>query len=595
MRYANLFTLLTEQVERFTEREIFFVRQGDQWLGISWQTFYQEVMDFACALKTCAFTPGKAVCIQAGNTPLWPVSDLGTIAAAGLSTGIYPSASPQQCQYLLHHAEAEFVIVDSAERLEKILSIKPHLPQLKTILVADEALADEAHGVIGFQNFLQRGRANRQRFAEEIHHQALQASSAAITMLVYTSGTTGVPKGACLSHQYVLNSAASVVEALRLEESDTALSYLPFCHVAERIAGFYTRLYAGMTTYFIEDLRHLWAHMIDAKPTIFGSLPYFFEKIHARIMADLEAASETERQSFNDALTTGRAISRLQQSGAPIPAALQQQHERTAHHLSRKVEQYTGGKLRLMTSGGAPLPLEIGEFFDAAGIAILEAYGLTENVCVAFNRPQRRKFGTVGTAMPGCEIALAEDGEILVRSAMRFSGYHKEPLKSAAMFREGWLLTGDLGELDDDGFLKITGRKKELLVTSTGKNIAPLALENYLKEHPLISHAMIYGDGKSYLVALITLNQRELEEKARTRQLADANYAALTRNEEIVQLVQQHIERVNRRVSSTEAIRKFVILEHDLSLEADEITPTMKVKREVVTARYKNLLEKLYR
>jgi long-chain acyl-CoA synthetase len=447
--------------------------------------------------------------------------------------------------------------------------------------------------VMGYEEFLHGGRRNRQRFAETIRQQALAAAGDDTAILVYTSGTTGPPKGACLSHRYVINSAESVVETLGLEASDSAFSYLPFSHVAERVAGFYTRLSAGMSTYFIDDLAKLYSYMLEVKPTIFGSLPRFFEKIHARIMADIEQAPSRERQEFAEALRIGREVSRLRQQGQTVPADLAEKQRQTAPHLLRKVKQYTG-KVRMMTSGGAPLPLEIGEFFDAAGIPILEAYGLTENLCVAFNRPRQRRFGTVGVAMPGCEIRIAEDGEILVRSDMLFSGYYREPEKSAAMFRDGWLLTGDLGGLDEDGFLKITGRKKELIVTSTGRNVAPLVLENLIKEHPLVSQAMIYGDGKSYLVALITLEQAELEEFARARKIAFESYAGLVACPEILALVQELIDGVNRRVSSTESIRKFSILEHDLSPEADEITPTMKLRREVVVRRYQHLLEALY-
>lgn len=239
----------------------------------------------------------------------------------------------------------------------------------------------------------------------------------------------------------------------------------------------------------------------------------------------------------------------------------------------RDVRDYFGGRVRLLTSGGAPLPLEVNEFFAAAGLPILQAYGLTENVCVAFNRMDHYKFGTVGLPMPGCEVKLASDGEILVRSEMMFSGYYKAPEETAAVFSDGWLLTGDLGEFDEDGFLKIVGRKKELIVTSTGKKISPLLIENMLKEHHAVSQAMVYGEGKSYLVALITVNgdPRALEPTVR-----------------------QKVEEVNRRVSSTESIKKFAILDHDLEIAKDEITPTGKVKRDVVTRRYYNLIEELY-
>jgi long-chain acyl-CoA synthetase len=594
MRYANIFTLFAERVEQYNSRNIFYTRRDGEWVGVSWQEVFQEVLDFACALKSFEFSQGKSVCVFAGNTPAWPVCDLGTIFAQGIGVGLYPTSSAEQCQYIIAHADAEFVVVDTPERLEKIFEVLHLLPRVKKIIALNAVLADATQEVIGYQDFLQTGRDNRQKFEAQIKQQAANAASEDIAMMVYTSGTTGLPKGACLSHRYVINSAESVVETLQLAETDTAFSYLPFCHVAERIAGLYTRIFAGMTTYFVADAAKLWAYMMETKPTIFGSLPRFFEKIHARIIADIEQASLQEREQFHEALAIGRKVSRLQQSGEPIAAELLQKYQQTAHHLTRKVKEYTGGNIRLMTSGGAPLPLEIGEFFDAAGVPILEAYGLSENVCVAFNRPHNRKFGTVGAAMPGCEIHIADDGEILVRSAMMFSGYYKEPEKTAEMFRNDWLVTGDLGEMDERGFLKITGRKKELLITSTGKNIAPLPLENLIKEHPLISHAMLYGEGKSYLVALITMNQSELEEFARARNIEFENYPALTQKAEIIALVQSLIDKVNSKVSSTESIKKFLILERDFSVEADEVTPTLKVKRNVVVARYKGLLERLY-
>lgn len=593
MRYPNLFSLFAAGVEQYQHRNIFYLRDSGEWRGISWTSLYDDVIDFACALKSLQFSEGKAVAIFAANTIVWPTADLGTIAAQGVSVGLYPTSSAEQCQYILAHAGAEFAVVDTPERLAKILAVKPHLPQLKKIIALDDELADASAGVISYKDFLQTGRDNREKFAATVKQQATQADSEAVVMMVYTSGTTGLPKGACLSHRYVVNSAESVVEALGITSGDTAFSYLPFCHVAERIAGFYTRLCAGMTAYLIDDAAKLYGYMLEVKPTIFASLPRFFEKIHARIMADIEQAADDERQAFAEALQAGREVSRLRQKGEAVPAEWQERQRQTAPHLTNKVKQYTGN-VRMMTCGGAPLPLEIGEFFDAAGIPILEAYGLTENICIAFNRPQQRKFGSVGVAMPGCEIRIAADGEILVRSSMLFSGYYKEPEKTAEMFRDGWLLTGDLGELDERGFLKITGRKKELIVTSTGRNIAPLLLENLIKEHPLISQAMVYGDGKSYLVALITLHQTELEEFARANNLAYESYAGLVRHRAIVALVRQILEAVNSRLSSTECIRNFLILDRDLSLEAGEVTETMKLKRKVVAARYGELLEALY-
>jgi long-chain acyl-CoA synthetase len=331
------------------------------------------------------------------------------------------------------------------------------------------------------------------------------------------------------------------VESLRqtipIYDTDVSFSYLPFCHVAERISGLYNRLYAGASAYFVDDLSRLGEYMLEVKPTVFASLPRFFEKIHARAVSDMERLPEDE----------------------------------WPHFKSTKVKDYFGGRVRLLTSGGAPLPLEVADFFAAEGLPILQAYGLTENVCVAFNRPDNYKFGTVGPPMPGCEVRIAADKEILVRSEMMFSGYYKAPDETAKMFDDGWLLTGDLGEVDEDGFLKIIGRKKELIVTSTGKKVAPALLENMLKEHHVISQAMVYGERRSYLVALITLNG--------------------TAEWDVVQSI---VDGVNRRVSSTESIKRFAILERDFEIARDEITPTGKLKRDVISQRYRNLIENLY-
>ena len=330
--------------------------------------------------------------------------------------------------------------------------------------------------------------------------------------MVYTSGTTGQPKGAMLSHQYILNSVESLRRSVPIFDSDKAFSYLPGCHVAERISGIYNRLYSGTGAYFVDDLSRLYDYMLEIKPTVFASLPRFFEKIHAKIVA-AHGTDAVDPQIVKDAF---------------------------------------GGEMRLLTSGGAPLPEEIARLFADAGLPILQAYGLTENICVAFNRADDLKFGTVGKAMPMTEIKIAEDGEILVKSPMMFSGYFKEPEKTAEMFdADGWLKTGDLGELDADGFLKITGRKKEIIVLSSGKNVAPALIENLVKESHLISHCFAYGDGKSYCVALITLNPAETGANGAS---AEAAVSAI-------------VEKANSRVSSSEQIKKYKILEHDFSAE----------------------------
>jgi len=524
MKYPTVYSLFADRVKKYAG-DVFYFRARDRWEGISWQRFEQEAYDFATALLSFDLQRGGTVCILMGNVPEWPITDIGTIIAGGIGVGLYPTSSAEQIAYIINHSDAEFVLVDSSEQLQKVLGVREQLSKVRHIIVLDPEAA-AASDVISYCDFVARGQAEHERLAPLLKERAEGAKPDDIAIMVYTSGTTGPPKGACLSHRYIVNSVESLRQTIPIYDTDVSFSYLPFCHVAERISGLYNRLYAGAAAYFVDDLTRLGEYMLEVKPTVFASLPRFFEKIHARIVSD----------------------------------------------GSTNVRNYFGGRVRLLTSGGAPLPFEVAEFFAAAGLPILQAYGLTENVCVAFNRPDNYKFGTVGPPMPGCEVRIAPDNEILVRSEMMFSGYYKAPEETARMFADGWLLTGDLGEIDDDGFLRIIGRKKELIVTSTGKKISPTLLENMLKEHHVVSQAMVYGEGRSYLVALIVLTGPAERET-----------------------VQAIVDNVNRRVSSTESIKRFAILDRDFEIARDEITPTGKLKRDVITNRFRDVIDELYR
>ena len=539
MNYPTVYSLFIDRVRKYAAdsvepKDVFYFRCDDLWQGISWRRFEEEAFDFATALLSLGLKRGGSVCILMGNVPEWPISDIGAIMAGGVGVGLYPTSSAEQVAYIINHSDAEFVLVDSQEQLEKVINVRDQLTKVRHIIALN---AESGGEITNYRDLIARGHSERTRLAPLLKERAEGANSNDIAIMVYTSGTTGPPKGACLSHRYIINSVESLRATIPIFDSDVSFSYLPFCHVAERISGLYNRLYAGASAYFVDDLTRLGEYMLEVRPTVFASLPRFFEKIHARAVADMRQLPEAE----------------------------------WAHFKSTRVKDYFGGRIRLATSGGAPLPLEVAEFFAEAGLPILQAYGLTENVCVAFNRPDNFKFGTVGPPMPGCEVRLADDKEILVRSEMMFSGYYKAPEETAKVFSDGWLLTGDLGEFDEDGFLKIVGRKKELIVTSTGKKVSPALLENMLKEHHSISQAMVYGEGKSYLVALITLNAFETRET-----------------------IESIIERVNRRVSSTEAIKRFAILDRDFEIARDEITPTGKLKRDVITKEFQDVIDRLY-
>ncbi len=574
MKFQNIYQLFREQTAKYRGKPVFYSRENDAWKSQNWEDFEEQVHDFACALLAKNLTKGSSVAILAGNTAEWAIVDLSTIAAGGVGVGIYPTSSAEQCEYIINHSDAEFLFVDTKEQLEKILASDAPFPKIKAIICLGETYdwrfdlittkkklfwgieTFETHDVriYRYAEFIEIGKENREEFLTQVEKIGWAAKSEETAVIVYTSGTTGNPKGAMLSHQYVLNSVESLRQTIPIFDTDVCFSYLPFCHVAERISGLYNRLYNGASVYFVDDLSKLYAYMQAVKPTIFASLPRFFEKIYAKVVS--ENGKRFDAQILKDAF---------------------------------------GGNVRLLTSGGAPLPNEIADFFARNNLPILQAYGLTENICVAFNRADDFKFGTVGKPMPMCKIKIAEDGEIIVKSSMMFSGYYKNAEKAAEMFDEnGWLKTGDLGSLDADGFLKIVGRKKEIIVLSSGKNVAPALLENLLKENYLISQAFVFGDGKSYLVALITLNQAEIETFARANKIEFADFADLMKHDLILQSVRETVKKTNARVSSSEQIKKYDILERDFSAESGEITPTMKLKRNGVEKNFKDELEKLY-
>jgi long-chain acyl-CoA synthetase len=570
MQFPNIYSLFRAQTAKYRGRPVFYIKAEEGWVSQNWEDFEDKVHDFACALTARGLGPGASVTILAGNVPEWTIADIGTIAAGGVGVGIYPTSSTEQCEYIIRHSDAEFLFVDTLEQFDKILDVKGAVPNLKEIICIETPKESSLEfvekystltaivkyvPVTSLQDFLALGRSKRNEFLHVVEETGFNAKSDETAIMVYTSGTTGPPKGAMLSHAYVLNSVESLRSSVPIFDTDTAFSYLPGCHVAERISGIYNRLYNGTAAYFVEDLSKLYQYMLEVKPTVFASLPRFFEKIHARVVAEA-GANDISPGAVNEAF---------------------------------------GGRMRLLTSGGAPLPDEIAQFFVNAGLPILQAYGLTENICVAFNRADDLKFGTVGKPMPMCEVKIAADGEILVKSPMMFSGYYKEPEKTAEMFTaDGWLRTGDLGELDEDGFLKITGRKKEIIVLSTGKNVAPAVVENYVKESHLISHCFLHGDGRSYCVGLITLNQAETESYAERIGLDDLKFTMLARREEIYDIVAAVVAKANSRVSSSEQIKKFAILERDFLQKEDEVTPTAKLKRNVVALHFKDTLEKLY-
>jgi long-chain acyl-CoA synthetase len=562
--------------------------------AMTWGEWAGDARRFAAALVADGLRPGDSVAILAGTGTLWPVADLGVLMAGGVSAGIYPTSAPAQVRQIVADCGARVVIADTAGQLAKVTTVRGELPHLRTLVAADAS----HDGVVGWEAWLARGAdALASGAGAEIDRRVAAASPEDTAILIYTSGSTGEPKGAELSHRNLLASAESIIEALGLVEGDTTLSFLPFCHAAERVFGLYTRVVVGMEAALVPDHTRVWEAARAYGPTLFGGLPRFYEKAYEALHAEHLAATGDERARWDRAVELGVRRSRLVQERRVVPAALEREWRDVAAPLFERARGFFGGRVRRATSGGAPLPREVAEYLDALGITVLGAYGLTEHLCVAMNRPDAYRFDTAGPPMPGTEVRIADDGEILVRRGdLSFSRYHGRPRASDEAFTpDGWLLTGDLGELLDDGSLRVTGRKKELIALSTGKKVAPLPIEAALAQHPWIGQVMLYGEGQKFISALISLRPSMLRRWAGGREDAHRpDGDAVVRHPEVIGEVQAAVDRVNSTLSRTEQIRRFVVIGRELTAEDGDLTPTLKLRRNVVAEKFRGELDALY-
>ena len=567
-------------------------------LSLTWTQWREASRSFAAALIADGVQRGDRVAILAGNRALWPIADIGILMAGAISAGVYPTSAPAQIRELLSDCGAVAIVVDTADQLQKVTSIAHELPSLRRIVAAE---LEASSGIVRrWRDYLGQGASALASSAEigaEIDARSRDTTPDDIALLIYTSGSTGEPKGARIPHRYLSASAASVRDTLGLTDDDTALSFLPYCHAGERVFGLYTRILCGMRTGHV--LEH--ARLRDAarafEPTIFGGLPRFFEKIFEALVVHEGTLGARARREWHRALTLGRQRFVFRRSGSAVPSELEEQWREASAPCAMVVASLLGTRVRLATSGGATLPQEVADYLDAVGLSVLGAYGQTEHLCVAFHRPNCYDTETVGPPMPGTEIRIDSDGEVLLRRGpLTFAGYHDKPLESRDAFTADgeWLHTGDLGELTTGGRLRLTGRKKELIALSSGKKIAPLPIESRLIEDPWIGHAMLYGEGQRFVSALLVPRRPVLEAWQREQGLQLA-YDELLGHPDVVTRVQQAVDRVNSVLSGPERIKRFVLLDRELSVEADELTPTMKIRRAVVTERYRDRLEPLYR
>jgi len=534
--------------------------QEDGWREVSWQEAGERVEALSRALQARGVRRGDAVAVLSRTRLEWILLDWAIMSIGAVVVGLYPSNTPSECAYVLGHAEAVLAFVEDDAQREKLAAVSPQLPALREIVLFDDVSVLEAEG-----------RANTPLELHEVQEDDLAT-------LIYTSGTTGPPKGCMLSHKNLVTAALRVRNHIE-GETDTVILFLPMAHSFARIAH-QSATYRGATLALCADVARLPEALARIHPTILPAVPRVYEKIHANTLSQIERANGAKRAIGRWALGVGSRTSRLRRAGRPVPMALQMQERIADRLVFSKVRERLGGRLRLGISGAAPLGIDVLEFFHSLKMLVIEGYGLTEtSSSLSVNDPDEYKFGTVGRAVDGCEVRLDTDGEILVRSETIFSGYYKDPEATAAAFTDdGWFRTGDVGEIDEDGWVKITDRKKDLIITAGGKNIAPQNLENALKASRFISQALVVGDRRPYVTALITLDDAEADASGRDPQ----------------ELVQEIVDDVNRDRVRVEQIKRFTILPRDFSQEEGEVTPTLKLRRKIVHEHFAEQIEQLY-
>jgi long-chain acyl-CoA synthetase len=534
---------------------------------------------------------GDRVGIVSRTRVEWVLCDLGAVSCGGVTVGVYPSNLAADCAYIVSHSGAEVVFVENATQRDKIRERRGDLPRLRHVIVID-GQGDPSQGELDWSAFLALGagtaESERVRRGEEL-------GRADLASLVYTSGTTGVPKGVMITHGNLLFVGWSAGQALYLGQGFETLLFLPLAHVFARLM-IYCCIPAGVLTTFAEDVSTVAADLQTVRPHFIASVPRVYEKIYDRVLTGVSRAGPARRALFHWALGVGREASERRQTGRPQPLGLRARHTLARRLVLHRIQDAFGGRLVWGVSGGAPLNKTIAEFFDACGVTILEGIGMTENTSFSHvNRYGSNRFGTVGQVAPGVEQRIAEDGELLTRGPNTMRGYYGEDAATAeAIDADGWLHTGDIAEIDADGFVRITDRKKDLIITSGGKNVAPQRIERILRTSTYISQAVAYGDRRKFITALVTLDADNVRAWGRGNGLAAASPEQLAADPRIRELIAREIDERNQQLASFETVKRFHILPVDLSIEAGDLTPTLKIKRRVVYDKYRAELDALY-
>jgi long-chain acyl-CoA synthetase len=591
---STLSQMVLNTVRTYPKDEFLLIKSEGVYRPISTAEFGERVKRFCLGLKELGHKKGDKLVILSENRPEWVMSDLANLCGGGVTVPIYTTLVPEAVKYIINNSDARFVVVSGEELWAKIKAVKKDLKKVRHFIsMAEKPPA----GVLSWREVLDKGakRAQKKGKAGEFEKLVAQVKPQDEASIIYTSGTTGIPKGVILTHRNFLSNVMTCVPLVDITCRDTVLSFLPLSHVLERMVMFcYT--YVGATIAFAESVEAVAQNLLEIKPHIMVSVPRVFEKIYARVMDQVLAGSGLKRKIFFWALKVGKDCGRRRLEKEPTPAFLERKRKLAHKLVFSKIIAKTGGRIRYFLSGGAPLSKDIAEFFHAMGLIILEGYGLTEtSPVISLNTFENMRFGAVGKPIPGVEVKIAKDGEIMTKGPHVMKGYYKKPAETREVLSKGWFKTGDIGHIDKDGFVVITDRKKDLIITSGGKNIAPQPIENILKTIPYISNAVVVGDRKKFVSALVIPDFEKLEAWAKKKGLSFASRADMVRDERVVSFLWSVVDKATPGLASYERIKQVALLDREFEIEADEITPTLKVKRNIIERKYRDLIASLYK
>ncbi len=561
--------------------------ESGQWVSKTYGEVGEIVRQLALGLIELGIEKGDKVSILANTRPEWTYFDFAALSVGATVVPIYQTNSPDECQYVLENSDAKAVIVEDDEQLAKIDEVRDRVPKLEHVIRMEGSGGD----AVSMQELVEAG-SSRSDSEWEQRWQSVTPDD--ICTFIYTSGTTGPPKGCVISHGNYRSMVTMALDESVLDSDTTTYLFLPLAHSFALLIQFLSFDLGGNIAYWERDPLKIIPNLTEVKPDYFPSVPRIFEKIYTAATGEIEKTGGIKKLVFNWAIGVGKKVRERERAGKPLGWLLQKQYDFADKQVLSKIRALFGGNIKNCVTGAAPINPEILRFFDAAGILVLEGWGMTETSTAAtVARPDAFKFGKVGRAFAGCEIRIADDGEILVRGPNVFQGYYKNEEATRETITDGWLHTGDIGELDADGYLSITGRKKDIIITAGGKNITPANLEAEIKQSPYVSQCVVIGDRRPYLVALITLDMEECAKLCEEKGWP-TDPAELRNNDEMRSIIQKHIDQINEKFARVEQVKKFEILPHDLSQETGELTPTMKVKRNVVADKFEKDVESLY-